>query len=88
MVVGSAIGGAAYGWIEKSFPAMPTVPILGRAGTVALVGFFAQKKGFGGQLVKDITIAAAVIAGYQLGRTGHIAGGDVSRQVGGIAAQV
>jgi hypothetical protein len=86
-LLGSAIGGAAYGWIEKSFPTLPTVPFVGRAGTVAIAGYFVSKQGIGGQIVKDVTIAAAVIAGYQLGKTGHVSG-DIAPQVRGIAAQV
>jgi len=81
-----AIGGAVYGWLEKSFPHIPTVPMIGRAGTVAIAGYFAQRNGFGGQVVRDVTSAAAVIAGYQLGSTGHISG--IPSQVRGVAAQV
>ena len=35
-MLGAAIGGAIFGFVEKTFPALPTVPILGRAGTIAL----------------------------------------------------
>jgi hypothetical protein len=87
-----ALGGAAYGFIEKSFGAsIPTIPILGRAGTIA-IGMHFLNKGRGSGLIRDIGIAAAVIAGYQLGSTGKIAGddvsGDIASQVSGIAAQV
>lgn len=86
-VVGSAIGGAAYGFLEKSFPNLPTIPLLGRAGTIAVVGYFAVKKGMGGGLVRDVVVASAVIAGYQLGSTGHVSG-HLAPQVSGVAAQV
>lgn len=86
-----ALGGAAYGFIEKSFGAsIPTIPILGRAGTIA-IGMHFLNKGRGSGLIRDIGIAAAVIAGYQLGSLGKISGdidGDLAPQVGGIAAQV
>ena len=86
-----ALGGAAYGFIEKSFGAsIPTIPILGRAGTIA-IGMHFLNKGRGSGLIRDIGIAAAVIAGYQLGATGKISGefdGDIASQVSGIAAQV
>lgn len=87
-----ALGGAAYGFIEKSFGAsIPTIPILGRAGTIA-IGMHFLNKGRGSGLIRDIGIAAAVIAGYQLGATGKISGddmsGDLASQVSGIAAQV
>ena len=50
---------------------MPTIPILGRAGTVALaIGIWNPKS----QLVRDIGMAAAAIAGYGLGTTGQVAG--------------
>ena len=62
-------------------------PLLGRAGTIAVVGYFASRKGMGGGLVRDVTIAAAVIAGYQLGATGHVSG-MIAPQVSGIAAQI
>lgn len=79
-MIGAGIGGAAYGFIEKQWGAkIPTVPILGRAGTVAIACHFARKQGgmFSSQLVRDIGMAAAVIAGYQLGSTGKISGDDV-----------
>lgn len=72
-MVGVAIGGFGYGIIEKSFPTLPTLPIVGKAGTVAIAAYF-----FGGtnELVNDIGIAAAAIAGYQLGKEGAISGYD------------
>lgn len=76
-MVGAGIGGALYGFIEKKWGAnIPTVPILGRAGTVALACHFARKQGgfASSQLVRDLGMAAAVIAGYQLGSTGKISG--------------
>lgn len=78
-MIGAAIGGAVFGYIEKSFPNLPTLPILGRAGTVAVACHFLRKQGGMGHgaLVRDIGMAAAVIAGYQLGKTGKISGEDV-----------
>lgn len=70
-LIGTGIGGAAYGFIEKSFPNMPTIPLLGKSGTVALGCYF-----FGGShpIIRDIGIAAAAIAGYSLGSTGSVSG--------------
>ena len=70
-LLGTAIGGLAYGFIEKSFPQLPTIPLLGKSGTVALACYF-----FGGShnIVKDVGIAAAAIAGYSLGKDGKISG--------------
>ena len=77
-LIGTGIGGLAYGFIEKMFPTMPTIPLLGKSGTVALAAYF-----FGGShpIIKDVGIAAAAIAGYSLGKDGAISG------YGGLAAQ-
>jgi hypothetical protein len=83
-MINSAIGGAAFGFIEKAFPNMPTVPILGKAGTVALACFLFGKKI---PFARDIGRSAATLAGYQLARDGHVLG-EVVPQVHGIAAQV
>jgi hypothetical protein len=78
-----ALGGAAYGFIEKSFGAqLPTLPIIGRAGTLTLIAYY-MAKGKGG-LMRDVAICGAVLSGYQIGSTGKI-NGDV---MGGIAAQI
>lgn len=80
-----AIGGVAYGFIEKNFGAqIPTLPLVGRAGAIA-IGCLVFGKGRGG-IVADVGKAAAVIAGYQFGTTGKISG--VAPQVAGVAAQV
>ncbi len=88
-----ALGGAAFGFIEKSFGAqLPTLPIIGRAGTITLIAYYFSK-GRAGGILKDVARAGAVLAGYQIGTTGKIAGddvlaGEVVSQVSGIAAQV
>jgi hypothetical protein len=74
-VLKAAMGGAAFGFIEKSFPNLPTLPMLGRAGTIALGTYFAGGKS-GSGIMSDICFAASVIAGYQLGHDGKIAGDD------------
>lgn len=93
-MIGAGIGGAALGFIEKTFPNLPTVPILGRAGTIALGAYFLSRRGgMGGGIMRDVALAGAVIAGYQIGKTGAVAGdvmGDVmgDDDVSGLAAQV
>lgn len=91
-MIGAGIGGAVYGFVEKQWGAkIPTIPILGRAGTVAVVCYFARKQGGMGKsaLVRDLGMAAAVIAGYQLGSTGKISGEDVDGDdVDGLAQQI
>lgn len=80
-----AVGGFLYGIVEKNFGAqIPTLPVVGRAGAIAL-GCYFFGKGKGG-MVADLGKAAAVIAGYQFGTTGKISG--VAPQVAGLAAQV
>ena len=88
-ILGVAIGGAIFGFVEKQFPGLPTLPVIGRAGTIAVVGYFLCKSRFGGSIVRDLTIAAAAIAGQELGSTGHISG-DLPSQVrgSGMASQV
>lgn len=86
-MIAGALGGAGYGMLEKMFPNMPTVPLLGRAGTVALACYFFKAKG----ILGDVGMAASVIAGYQLGKDGRISGDDddfVVPQVRGVASQV
>lgn len=65
------IGGLAYGYIEKNFPQIPSVPFIGKSGTVALACYFLRAKS---PMVRDVGIAAAAIAGYSLGTTGHVSG--------------
>lgn len=91
-MLGSALGGAALGFIEKSFPNLPTVPVIGRKGTIAIGAYLLSKRGgLGGSLLRDVAIAAAVLAGYELGKEGHISGevmGDLAPQVSGVASQI
>jgi hypothetical protein len=94
-LIGTAVGGAVLGFIEKQFPTLPTVPLLGRAGTIAVAAHFLSKQG--GQtsgILRDVALAGAAIAGYQLGKEGKVSGdddyvsGDLANQVRGIASQV
>lgn len=79
-----ALGGAVYGFIEKQFGSqLPTLPIVGRAGTITLAAYY-MAKGKGG-IMRDVAICGAVLSGYQIGSTGKIQG-DVMG--GGIAAQI
>jgi hypothetical protein len=91
-VLSAGIGGAALGFIEKTFPNIPTVPVLGRAGTIALAAYFLSRRGGTGMggIARDVALAAASIAGYQLGKTGKVSGDEVlgDDELSGIAAQV
>ena len=85
-VFATAAAGLALGFFDKSAAAIPTIPILGRAGTVcAALYFFAPPTG----MLADLMIASAAIAGYELGQKGSISG-DIAPQVSvrGVANQV
>jgi len=81
-LIGQAIGGFAYGFLEKTFPQMPRLPGIGRSGTVALAVYFLKPRN---QILRDIGAAAAVIAGYSFGATGTVSGYDDDEH--GLAAE-
>jgi hypothetical protein len=82
-----ALGGAALGFLEKQFPNLPTIPLIGKKGTIVLAAYYFSKKGGSlGHLARDVAIAGAALAGNELGSTGKISG-DVVPQVHGVAAQ-
>jgi hypothetical protein len=80
-MIGHAVGGFAVGFIEKSFPNLPTLPIIGRKGAIAIGAMLLAGKH---PIIADIGLAAAAISGYELGSTGAISG----EVLGGIASQV
>lgn len=67
------MGGFGYGLLLKTFPNLPTLPLLGRSGTVAAAVYLLKPKT---QWIQDIGIAAAVIAGNSFGATGTVSGDD------------
>lgn len=69
----TALGGLAYGLLKKNWPSMPRLPGIGQSGTVALAVYFLKPKS---QLLQDLGVAAAAIAGYTFGETGTVAGGE------------
>lgn len=81
-MVGFAVGGFAVGFLEKTFPNLPSLPIVGKKGAIAIAAYFLRGKH---PLVQDVGMAAAAISGYELGSTGRISG-DVMGD--GIAAQM
>lgn len=72
-MIGVGIGGLAYGLLVKNFPQLPRLPGIGRSGTVAL-GIYLLKPN--NEILKDMGLAAAAIAGYSFGETGSISGDD------------
>lgn len=90
--MGIVIGGALLGWIEKNYGAkLPVIPVLGTKGTIAIGAYFAHKQGMARDITRDVCIAAAATAGYQLGREGKVSGEDIDGDdyiSGAVAAQV
>lgn len=80
-----AIGGGLYGLAVKAglIEKLPAIPIVGRTGTAAIVLTYAAKRNMGGELVKRMAAAAAVLAGYQLGTEGRVLGDDRMQTMGG-----
>lgn len=75
------------GFLEKQFPQIPTVPLIGKKGTIVLAGYYLSKRGGSlGHIARDVAIAGAALAGNELGSTGRISG-DVAPQVHGVASQ-
>lgn len=70
-MIATGLGGLIYGFIEKTWPNMPTIPILGKSGTIAGIAYFLGPRH---QIVRDVGIAAAAIAGYSFGKTGAVSG--------------
>lgn len=73
----SAITAAVVGLAEKSgiMSSIPSVPVIGRKGAVALGAWYWSKHG-GGKLARDVAIVSAVLAGYEFGKEGTISGDD------------
>lgn len=65
------LGGFAYGILVKTFPDIPRIPGIGRSGTVALAVYLMKPSS---QLLQDLGVAAAAIAGSSFGETGTVSG--------------
>lgn len=82
VMMGMVVGGFALGFLDKSGTAIPTLPVLGRAGTIAVAAYFmGGKRGHG--ILADVAKAAAAVAAYEYGSKGSVSGDD-----GNIASQV
>lgn len=84
-MIGHAVGGFAVGFLEKSFPNLPNLPIVGKKGAIALGAYFLRAQS---PILVDIALSAAAISGYQLGSTGLITGDVLGDDVMGVAAQM
>jgi hypothetical protein len=70
-----ATGALALGFIDRQGVKIPTVPILGRAGTIAVGGILLGKQ-MHLPIATKIGKAALVIALYELGKEGKVSGVD------------
>jgi hypothetical protein len=73
-LMGIVIGGLIYGFAEAKMTSLPTIPVLGKVGTVALAAHFLGKGKPG--VITDVRNAAAAIAGYEMGSKGSISGDE------------
>ena len=91
MALATGLGGAAVGWIEKTWPNLPAFTMLGKKGTIALGAYFLRGKL---PYAREICLAASAIAGYEFGKDGRVSGEDwddydpTAPQVTGVASQV
>jgi hypothetical protein len=76
----AAVSAAVYGWIVRSgvLDRLPTIPVLGRTGSIAVLAYLAARQGIAPQYTRQIAGIAATIAGYQLGSTGAVSGDDTA----------
>lgn len=82
-MIGHAVGGFAVGFLEKSFPNLPSLPIVGKKGAIAIGAYLLRNQS---PILSDVALAAAAISGYQLGSSGVVTGYD--DEVSGLAAQL
>ena len=54
---------------------LPTLPVVGKTGTVGLVAYF-MSDGGRNKLADNVADAAFTVAGYMMGSTGSIVGGE------------
>ncbi len=76
-IVAIAIAAAVIGLAEQSgiVAKLPSIPLVGRKGALALGAYYYSKHG-GGTLARDVAIAAAALSGYELAKSGSISGDD------------
>jgi hypothetical protein len=79
----AGMAAAVVGYVEKEgwLAKLPTIPVIGRKGALALAAHYYSKHG-GGRMARDVAVVAAVLAGYELGLKGSISG-----DVDGFAVQ-
>lgn len=76
ILTGMVIGGFILGYIDKTQTNIPTIPVLGKAGTIAVAAHFFAKGKPG--MATDVRNAAAAVAAYEYGNKGSISGAEGS----------
>lgn len=66
--------GAVLGWLDSQGTKIPTVPMLGRAGTVGVAAYLIYRQSKSNRMLSHIATGALTIAAYQLGNKGTISG--------------
>ena len=72
-LTGVAIGGLAYGLLVKNWPQLPRLPGIGRSGTVAIAVALLKPSN---EILRNVGVAAAAIAGYSFGESGTVSGDE------------
>jgi hypothetical protein len=88
VALATGLGGAAVGWIEKTWPNLPSFTMVGKKGTIAIAAYFLRGKL---PYAREVCLAASAIAGYEFGKEGRVSGEDdfyYDPSVQGIASQV
>lgn len=80
--LGAILGGLALGLIEKAGIDIPTVPLLGKAGTLGAAAWAMGKWGKS-RMASHAATGFFAIAAYELGKEGRIAGIDGGYVAGG-----
>jgi hypothetical protein len=80
--IGAIAGGFALGMIDKSAIDFPTVPFLGRAGTLGLLAWGAYKM-TKNEWASHAATGLLAIAAYELSKEGSISGGGGEEYGGG-----
>jgi len=75
--IAAIITGAVLGWLDKQGTAIPTVPMLGRAGTIGVASYLLYKQSKS-RMASHVATGALCIAAYELTNKGSISGEDDS----------
>ena len=83
--MGAILGGLALGLIEKAGIDLPTIPLLGKAGTLGVAAWAMGKWGKS-RIASHAATGFLAIAAFELGKEGHINGLDGYVAGGGYAS--